>query len=68
MCDKPLQSALAALGGGGLGGVAGLLGGLGPAETAVLAGLLAGVADLTVGVARRDPAVEPLVSALPTDR
>jgi hypothetical protein len=69
MCDKPLQSALAALGGGGAGGGLGLLAGLGFVETAVLAGGLAGVADVTVGVARpgSTPVVEPIVAARSTD-
>jgi hypothetical protein len=67
MCDSPLQSALAAVAGGGTGGSVGLLAGLGTVETAVLAGLLAGLADLAVHVARGDAAVEPLRAALSTD-
>lgn len=66
MCDKPLRSVLAAVGGGGLGGLAGVLGGLGAVETAVLAGLVAGAADVGAHVAAGDPAVAPLVDRLPT--
>lgn len=61
-CDTPLQSALAALGSGLVGGFVGLTAGFGLPETALLAGVLAGLADLAVHVVRGDAQFRAAVS------
>jgi len=53
-CDTPLQSLLAATGGGIAGGVTGLALGLEPVSTAVLAAVLAGLGDVSAHVVRGD--------------
>ncbi|WP_136716881.1 hypothetical protein [Halorientalis salina] len=53
-CDTPLQSLLVATGGGIAGGFSGLALGLGPAGTALLAGALAGLGDVSAHLVRGD--------------